>query len=348
VMMRRAGDIAPAPEQLAMFGTPAYMAPEAIEFSPNIDGRADVYGFGVLFFEALTGKLPFPGYPGLELLKRILTEPAPAATLYRPDLPSDVVNFIACALAKKPGDRFADMDHLVRATEDRLLPLLPAPRSSTPISGILLLPLAESNPDVPIPLVKAASEKKPSSLVHLSQTRVLYSMASEPSRAASGAGIAQSRTISPTVTGTSNPRRTLNRRAAMGAAMVVFSLVTAWATVPASSSSKRATQGQSSTSSKITTVAPGSLVIPLPSTPSPEPPPVIITDEANEPIADSGGAPATIHTIERWPTSRSIRTTVPHPSWRAFRRDSIASQPRAVSSARPAAPRAGRLSASDF
>jgi serine/threonine protein kinase len=64
-------------ELLAMFGTPAYMAPEAIEFSPNIDGRADVYGFGVLFFEALTGKLPFPGPPGLELLKRILTEPPP-------------------------------------------------------------------------------------------------------------------------------------------------------------------------------------------------------------------------------------------------------------------------------
>jgi serine/threonine protein kinase len=52
------------------------MAPEAIEFSPDIDGRADVYGFGVLFFEALTGKLPFPGPPGLELFKRILTDPA--------------------------------------------------------------------------------------------------------------------------------------------------------------------------------------------------------------------------------------------------------------------------------
>ena len=102
VMMRRAGETAPATEPLAMFGTPAYMAPEAIEFSPNIDGRADVYGFGVLFFEALTGKLPFPGPPGLELLKRILTDPAPMVTLYRPDLPSDVVNLIACALAKKP------------------------------------------------------------------------------------------------------------------------------------------------------------------------------------------------------------------------------------------------------
>ena len=62
--IERVGETATATGLLSMFGTPAYMPPEAIECSPNIDRRVDVYGFGVLLFEMLTGNAAFSGRAG--------------------------------------------------------------------------------------------------------------------------------------------------------------------------------------------------------------------------------------------------------------------------------------------
>lgn len=45
----------------AMMGTPAYMSPEQIKSSGNIDGRADIYAIGVMLFESVTGERPFLG-----------------------------------------------------------------------------------------------------------------------------------------------------------------------------------------------------------------------------------------------------------------------------------------------
>src|SRR6202142_877116 len=84
VMREKSLDGAQVTQLLVPHGTPAYMSPEHISGAPDIDERADVYGFGVLFFEALTGQLPFLGEPGPALLVRILNEPAPKVTLFRP------------------------------------------------------------------------------------------------------------------------------------------------------------------------------------------------------------------------------------------------------------------------
>ena len=357
VMMRQAGELAPATEHLGMFGTPAYMAPEAIEFSPNIDGRADVYGFGVLFFEALTGKLPFPGYPGLELLKRILTEPAPMVTLYRPDLPSDVVNLIACALAKKPDDRFPDMDHLIRATEDRLLPLLSTPGSLTQISGIFLLPEDKPNTGASVPVVQAVFEKEPSNLVHLSQTRELCSRASQASLGTSVDGLAPQRPLLLFNADTPKPRkrafirhpwRNLNHRVAMGTAMVAFSIVTTWVAIPASSSDSGAEQRQSPAVVFNAAPAPMPLaaVTALPSAPSPVPSPTVTADYPSDSMADRESVRAI---VQHMLSEGLIRTDVPHSPGHSSRGRTTPRHPRpAELPAQPAAPRSGRLSFSDF
>jgi serine/threonine protein kinase len=328
VMMRQAGETAPVTERLAMFGTPAYMAPEAIEFSPKIDGRADVYGFGVLFFEALTGKLPFPGPPGLELLKRILTDPAPKVTVYRSDLPLDAVNLIDCALAKNRDDRFPDMDHLIRAAEDRLLPLLPPQRSLTPLSGLSLLPLVESTTRTAVPIVQAAFEKEGSSHGHLEETRPIYSMVSKPSHART-----RPRRVS-----ISNHWRILNRRAAVGAAFIVFLLVTTWVAIPASSNDRGARQGPSLPKAAIPSQASRPKVIPLPSVPSPAPPPIIAV-EIVEAVANT--------------TVPSVRPAAPPHSKHGFslessnRRHRTTNPPDHTPAPTPV-PRAGKLSSSDF
>jgi serine/threonine-protein kinase len=119
-------------------GTPAYMSPEHIMNAPDIDERADVYGFGVLLFETLTGHLPFSGEPSPALLMRILNEPAPKASLFRPDLRPEVVELITRAMATDPNHRFSTVEELVGALEDHFLPVVPLPRSLTPMVGVPL------------------------------------------------------------------------------------------------------------------------------------------------------------------------------------------------------------------
>jgi serine/threonine-protein kinase len=371
VMMKRAGEVSTAIAPLAMFGTPAYMAPEAIEFSPNIDGRADVYGFGVLLFETLTGKLPFLGQPGMDLLKRILTDPPPKVTLYRSDLSSEVVRLIDCALAKNANDRFPDMEHLIRATEDRLLTLPSTARSLPPISCRPSIPSARSDFSAAVPRVEAANEKAPSARAHLIETRVLYSLPSEPVRATDGAGIARGRKLSPAKT-VSRTRRSrvsfpaswslLNRRAASGAGLVAFLIVTGWVAAPASSSNGGVGQGQSSGLSEIEALARRPWVAPLAGTPSLAPSPASIADNPHGPVADSestraNGPLAPVPTLEAQPSDRtvmdiagpSIRKTVRHPSKRSSRAESTPPQPPTADLPdQPTAPRAGRLSPSDF
>jgi serine/threonine-protein kinase len=140
VMEPSAGQI----PELAM-GTPAYMAPEHFVGAAHIDERADVYSFGVLLYEALTGQMPFPGEPGPDLFHRILNEPAPPVTLFRPDLPPGLVRIIETAIAKRPDDRYADLNFMVGALEDELAPPTPLPRLLTPLPGVPSLAAREDS-----------------------------------------------------------------------------------------------------------------------------------------------------------------------------------------------------------
>jgi serine/threonine protein kinase len=56
-MMGRARRESTALDPIVRMGTPTYMSPEAIQCSPDVDGRTDIYGFGVIMFEALTGTI---------------------------------------------------------------------------------------------------------------------------------------------------------------------------------------------------------------------------------------------------------------------------------------------------
>lgn len=172
----------------ARFGTPAYMAPEDIEFPHIVDSRTDVYGFGVLIFEVLTGQVPFPGEPSQELLARILTEPPPKVTSYRPDLPDAVQPILDRTLAKNPAERFPDVEHLIRAMEDHLLPPLPVQRSLSPIAGVAFLPRGPSNA-LPAALSQADEPSSPPGRARAGETRALYSLPADDSHVASGAGV---------------------------------------------------------------------------------------------------------------------------------------------------------------
>lgn len=98
-----------------VFGTPSYCSPEQASGNPDVDARADVFGLGILMFEAVTGRLPFTGSNVANLLRRIIREDAPRAALLRPDVPLAFDEVIARALARDPEDRFPSMRALSRA-----------------------------------------------------------------------------------------------------------------------------------------------------------------------------------------------------------------------------------------
>ena len=86
-------------------GTLDYMAPEQIEARP-VDGRADLYALACAAFEMLSGAPPFKRDQDLGVVFAQLSQPPPAMTARRPDLPPAVDRVLARALAKSPGDRY--------------------------------------------------------------------------------------------------------------------------------------------------------------------------------------------------------------------------------------------------
>ncbi|HEX6107249.1 MAG TPA: protein kinase [Gemmatimonadales bacterium] len=99
----------PAPGGLTslgvVMGTPAYMAPEQIAGDPAIDHRADLYAFGCLAYEVLTGAAPFAGRPVAALYAAHLTEEPEPLSRHRSDLPPALAGLVMRCLAKEPDDR---------------------------------------------------------------------------------------------------------------------------------------------------------------------------------------------------------------------------------------------------
>ncbi len=88
-----------------MMGTPAYMAPEQIQ-GFDVDGRADLYAIGVIFFRLVTGELPFLGETAFAVAQSQVNDPPRAIDSVRPGLPAWVPALLARALEKTPAARF--------------------------------------------------------------------------------------------------------------------------------------------------------------------------------------------------------------------------------------------------
>jgi serine/threonine protein kinase len=84
-------------------GTPAYMAPEQCLGAEQVDGQADVYSLGVLFYEVLSGRRPFEAPTPLEVMTMHVRAAPPPLRI--PGLDPRIVLLIESMLAKAPGDR---------------------------------------------------------------------------------------------------------------------------------------------------------------------------------------------------------------------------------------------------
>jgi serine/threonine-protein kinase PpkA len=105
------------------FGSVGYMSPEQTIGKP-VDIRSDLYSLGVVFWEILTGKIPYQATDALALALKHSHEPIP-------DLPAELARFqpvLNRLLAKAPADRFATTKELLIAL-DEIAPVMPPARS---------------------------------------------------------------------------------------------------------------------------------------------------------------------------------------------------------------------------
>jgi serine/threonine-protein kinase len=86
-------------------GTPAYMAPEQV-LAEEVDGRADLYSVGVVFYRLLTGALPFDADTPAGLLHQQIAESPTPLGQHRDDLPAWCEPIVQRALDKSVADRF--------------------------------------------------------------------------------------------------------------------------------------------------------------------------------------------------------------------------------------------------
>src|SRR5262245_28740493 len=98
-------------------GTPAYMAPEQAAGDPNVDHRADIYAFGAMAYEMVTGRSPFAGLAPHQMLAAHVTEPVVPITDLRPTLPPALATPIMACLAKNPADRPQSAEEIRTALE---------------------------------------------------------------------------------------------------------------------------------------------------------------------------------------------------------------------------------------
>jgi serine/threonine-protein kinase len=103
-------------------GTPFYVAPEQVEDSRKVDSRADLYSLGCVFFELLTGRVPYDGEHAWDVVMKHLNGAIPQVTALRPELPPTFNAFFQRALAKRPEQRFQTPDEFVAAADALLGP----------------------------------------------------------------------------------------------------------------------------------------------------------------------------------------------------------------------------------
>src|SRR5580704_17657293 len=89
----------------AFLGTPRYMSPEQVEGKPA-DQRADLYAFGLILYEMVTGDVPFTGESTLKVMYQRIQEKPKSPKLINADLPNWLVRIIMRCLEKDPADRY--------------------------------------------------------------------------------------------------------------------------------------------------------------------------------------------------------------------------------------------------
>jgi serine/threonine protein kinase/class 3 adenylate cyclase len=110
----RSLDPASTSQTMTMIGTPAYMAPEQAMGKP-VDNRTDIYAFGMMLYEMVTGRPAFRADTAVAVLLQQVTGTPQSPRDILPSLPAYVSDTVLRCLEKDPANRFASMEELLAA-----------------------------------------------------------------------------------------------------------------------------------------------------------------------------------------------------------------------------------------
>ena len=140
-------------------GTPYYMAPEQV-LGQQVTHAVDIYAFGILLFEMLTGLKPVNGETIEKIFNQILYEPLNTDPLRQAGLGDPVLQIVTRCTSKNPQDRYPRLWDAAVDIE-RFLGLSPAPQR--PVTGSLPMPSPGSLPQPLSPTSVPPSAPQPSS-----------------------------------------------------------------------------------------------------------------------------------------------------------------------------------------
>ncbi|HEY1306431.1 MAG TPA: protein kinase [Vicinamibacterales bacterium] len=152
-------------------GTVGYMSPEQAQ-GQSTDQRTDVFSFGCVLYEAITGRRAFDGTSAFTILRKIVDEQPPPLSTFAAAAPRELESIVSRCLAKAPGDRYASMSDVaadlrrVDLSPDRRAKVEPAPPKArrdeklTAASARVEKP-ATASPRVEKPAAASARVEKP-------------------------------------------------------------------------------------------------------------------------------------------------------------------------------------------
>ena len=104
-----------------VMGSVHYLAPELAKGEPA-SPQSDIYALGIVFYEMLTGDVPFKADQAVQIALQHMREPMPSVRKANPNVPQSVENIIIRATAKNPRLRYQSCDEMLKDLEKCMLP----------------------------------------------------------------------------------------------------------------------------------------------------------------------------------------------------------------------------------
>jgi eukaryotic-like serine/threonine-protein kinase len=139
----------------SMIGSPAYMSPEQMRSTRDVDQRSDIWSLGAVLFEMVTGRVAWSGSTLGDVLLNVANEPAPTVRSFLPAAPAELDAAIARCLEKNPARRYqsvvdlalalhplgtsrarAALDRVLRISGQNLEPALTTQQADAPAVGV--------------------------------------------------------------------------------------------------------------------------------------------------------------------------------------------------------------------
>ncbi len=140
----------------AIMGSPAYMSPEQLRSTKEVDGRSDIWSLGVVLFELLSGSLPFAGESVADISASILRSTAAPLAPAGFDLPDGLVTLVERCLSKDPAGRPGSVRELASELERYA-----SPETKRVVEPALLVGSDRSRPEIASAPTRLAESEDP-------------------------------------------------------------------------------------------------------------------------------------------------------------------------------------------